>query len=107
MTSFLKCNIWSVNDLTIDPNGFTFIKRVYPYDSDTEEFNTSIPPGFIQIPEFEIKNLHLLNGLDFNFINEFKIAIIRRDKDGSWLIDLKYYEDTYIQHFGNQPINRE
>jgi hypothetical protein len=97
MKPYLECNIWSVNDMVIDDMGFTFVKRVYPYNSDTDEFNMPIPPGFIQIPEFEIKNLNLLDGLDYDFINRFKIPIIRID-NGEWKIDLKHYEDTHLQY---------
>lgn len=106
MTSFLNCNIWSVNDFLIDSMGFTFVKRVYPYNSDTEEFNTPIPPGFIQIPEFEIQNLHLLDGLDYDFINAFKIPIIRIE-NGQWKIDLKHYEDTYLQYSRSSQSTRK
>jgi hypothetical protein len=98
MNSFLNCNIWSINDSIKTEDGYTFIKRVYEYNSDTSEFNTPIPPGFIQIPQFEIKNLHLLKNLDYNFINNFKIPIIKKDNNDSWSIDLKYYNDTYLQH---------
>lgn len=97
MKPFLDCNIWSVNDMLVDNMGFAFVKMIYPYNSNTEEFNTSIPPGFIQIPEPEIKNLHLLDGLDYEFINAFRIPIIRIEND-EWKIDLTHYEDTYLQY---------
>jgi restriction endonuclease S subunit len=100
--SFLDCNIWSINDSIMDDNGFTIVKRVYPYNSDTDEFNNPIPPGFIQIPEFCIKNLHLLQELDYNFINQHAIPIIRKDELDEWTIDLKYYEDTYLQYSRSQ-----
>jgi hypothetical protein len=102
MKPFLNCNIWSINDCIMTQDGYTFIKRIYPYNSDTDEFNTSIPPGFIQIPEFEIKNLHLLENLDYAFINKFRIPIIKKDNFDCWTIDLKYYEDTYLQYSRSQ-----
>ena len=98
MTPFLNCNIWSINDRIMDDNGFTIVKRVYPYNSNTDEFNNPIPPGFIQIPEFVIKNLHLLQGLDYEFINKYGIPIIRKNEQDEWTIDLRYYEDTYLQY---------
>lgn len=98
MTSFLNCAIWSINGHIIDDNGFAHIRKVYWYDSNTDEFNTPIPPGFIQIPEFEIGDLHLLDRVDYDFINEYKIPIIRRDKNNKWKIDLTYYENTYLQY---------
>jgi hypothetical protein len=100
MTPFLDCNIFSI---TYDSfNEYYVIAKVYKYNSNTEEFNTPIPPGFTQIPEFEIDNLNLLQNLDYNFINKFKIPIIKREDSGRWKIDLKYYEDTYIQYTNNQ-----
>jgi hypothetical protein len=98
MTSFLNCNIWSINITNGDDSGFFEIKRIYYYNSDTEEFNNPIPPGFIQIPEFEIQNLYLLQGLDFDFISQHGTPIIRKDSHDKWTIDLRYYEDTYLQH---------
>jgi hypothetical protein len=106
MKPFLDCNIWSINDLTVDDFGFFKIKRIYYYNSNTEEFNTPIPPGFIQIPEFEIKNLNLLKTIDFNFINKFEIPILRKDLDGKWTIDLTYYdENSYLQCTNNSSSN--
>jgi hypothetical protein len=87
-------------------DGFYFISRVYYYDSNTEEFNNPIPPGFVQIPEFEIKNLHLLDSVDYEFVNNFKIPIIRKDNFDSWSIDLKHYNDTYLQHTRSPLPNR-
>jgi hypothetical protein len=105
MSSFLNCNIWSINDCIMSEDGYTVVRRVYEYNSDTDDFNTPIPPGFIQIPEFEIKNLHLLNNLNYDFINEFKIPIIKKQTDGSWSVDLKYYNDTYLQSTNSPPTN--
>lgn len=96
MSSFLNCNIWSVHNLYVDEEGFTLVRRVYFYNSDTEEFNNPVPPGFVQIPEFEIKNLHLLNNLDYERIDRFRIPILRQDEFGDWSINLKYYENTYV-----------
>lgn len=106
MTPFINCNIWSINDNVVIDDEFYFVRRVYHYNSDTEEFNNPIPPGFIQIPEFEIKDLHLLNNLNYDFINEFKIPIIRKNTFDAWSIDLKHYNDTYLQYNSNTQFNR-
>jgi hypothetical protein len=83
----------------VDDLGFTLVRKIYPYNSDTEEFNTPIPPGFIQIPEFEIKRLELLDNLDYDLINKFRIPLLRRNTyTGEWSIDLRYYENIYLQH---------
>jgi hypothetical protein len=95
MTAFLNCNIWSVGHLS-DDLGFSLVQKIYPYYSDIEEFNFSIEPGFIQIPEFEIENLHLLDNLDYNIINQFKVPILKRTETRTWTIDLTYYENINI-----------
>jgi hypothetical protein len=107
MSAFINCNIWSVHNLYVDDFGYTLVRRIYPYNSDTSEFNAPIPPGFIQIPEFEIKNLHLLDNLDYDLINKFSIPIIKRDEEGNWSIDLKCYEAAYLQHTNSTQSNRE
>ena len=58
MIPFLDCNIWSV--VMIEDN-FALVESVYHYNSlfgnvNTLEISTTI--GSIQIPEFEIQNLH-------------------------------------------------
>jgi hypothetical protein len=89
MTPFLDCNIWSVTFDGIDQ--YFFVEKVYHYKSSTQEF-IDIIPGHIQIPEFEISNLSLLQQVNFNVVNEHHIPIIKINENGSWSIDLKYYE---------------
>jgi len=96
MKPFLECNIWSIQ-AGMDANGFTFVEKIYYYNSMVGDCNilenTSV--GFIQIPEFEIQNLHLLDSLDFDLINKNRIRIIRNVND-IWAIDLSYYEQNII-----------
>jgi hypothetical protein len=95
MTPFLDCNVWSVNP-DLDPNGFAMVEKVYHYNSLLGDCNTlehNVQTGFIQIPQFEIQNLELLNLLDFQFINEHKIPIIKI-LNNTWSIDLYYYEQN-------------
>lgn len=90
MTPFLDCNIWSV--VSSDINKFFLVEKVYYYNSMTNEL-VDIIPGHIQIPEFEISNLSLLQQVDFGVINKFGIPIIKMHEDDSWSIDLTYYEE--------------
>ncbi len=90
---FLDCNIWSVhliNQPYIEYN-FYLVENIYHYNSLTTGiivFN----PNCIQIPEFEIKNLHLLDGLDYDIINKYTIPILHKHED-RWTIDLRIYNE--------------
>jgi hypothetical protein len=92
-SAFLNCNIWSVH--TIDQpffkEQFYLFDRIYYYnslESGIIDFNLEC----IQIPEFEIQDIHLLNGLDIEFINQSGIPLLYRNEHG-WKIDLTFYED--------------
>jgi hypothetical protein len=91
--AFLDCNIWSVhliNQPYIEHN-FFLVENVYYYNSLTSGiivFN----PNCMQIPEFEIKDLHLLDQVDYGRINKYTIPILYKDND-SWKIDLTVYND--------------
>lgn len=88
-TAFLDCNIWSVQPEPAIIDGFFLVENIYQYNSLTSGiivFN----PSSIQIPEFEIRNFNLLDGLNIDFINKHRIPLIYRDKD-FWTIDLRIY----------------
>ena len=91
--AFLDCNIWSV-DLINQPyieHNFFLVENVYYYNSLTSGiivFN----PNCMQIPEFEIKDLHLLDQLDYELINKPTIPVLYKD-DKSWKIDLTMYNE--------------
>jgi len=96
-TAFLNCNIWSVHsiDQPYINHNFYLVDRVYFYnslESGIIEFNLEC----IQIPESQIKNIQLLNDLDFNFINKHTIPILHKNED-TWEIDLTIYEDFKLQ----------
>jgi len=58
----------------------------------------------IQIPEFEIEDLHLLNNVDPKIINDYGIPIIKRSIESQkeiWKIDLLYYEYYKLQSNSN------
>ena len=96
-TAFLDCNIWSVNatDQPYIDHNFFLVSSVYYYNSLTSGiFNFDVE--CIQIPEFEISNIDLLHGLDFDFINKHSIPILLRKGD-TWKIDLRIYEDYKLQ----------
>lgn len=95
--AFLDCNIWSVNNIQqpyIEHN-FFLVSSVYYYNSLLSGA-VSFDLECIQIPEFIIQDIHLLDGLDFNFINENCIPILYKDKD-AWKINLRFYEDFKLQ----------
>lgn len=92
-TAFLDCNIWSVY-LNVQPyvdHNFFFVERVYSYNSLTSGiiiFN----PNCMQIPEFEIKDLHLLDKVDYELINKYRIPVLYKVND-SWKINLEMYNE--------------
>ena len=95
--AFLNCNIWSVH-ITNQPyqhENFYLVETVYHYNSLVSgiiNFNLEC----IQIPEFEITGIDLLDGLDFEFINKYSVPILYKNETG-WKIDLRIYEDYKLQ----------
>lgn len=74
---------------------FYLIERIYHYNS-LESGIGDFTIFCFQIPEFEIRDLHLLNDIDFKVIDENKIPILRRVIESNteyWKIDLTYYEN--------------
>lgn len=96
-TSFLKCNIWSIHSVIqphIDDN-FYLVESVYYYDSlksGIVNFNLEC----IQIPEFEIDDINLLDNVDFEMVNINGIPILSKTNTG-WKIDLTFYENYKLQ----------
>lgn len=91
--AFLNCNIWSV-DLVNQPyieHNFFLVETVYYYNSVTSGI-IAFNPNCIQIPEFEIKDLHLLDAVDYEFINKHTIPLLYKHDD-SWKIDLTIYNE--------------
>ena len=95
--AFLNCNIFSVHSINqpYTEHNFFLVSNVYYYNSLTSGI-VNFDPECIQIPEIEIQNIHLLDGLDFDFINKHCIPILYRNKD-TWKIDLRLYEDYKLQ----------
>lgn len=94
--SFLNCYIWSVFADDCVPTDHYLVHEVFKYDSNTPEFNRPINAICVMVPEFEIMNRHLLDGLDYELINQYKIPIIEKvtkDSSETWTIDLTYYND--------------
>jgi hypothetical protein len=93
--AFLDCKIWSV-PLINQPyfqHSFFLVENIYYYNSLTSGiivFN----PNCIQIPEFEIKKLHLLDQVDYDFITKYQIPFLYRN-DNSWEINLSIYNTEY------------
>jgi hypothetical protein len=95
MSSFLNCNIWSLfPDDRVISNHY-LVEKVYEYNSDNDDFNRKIEYITVQVPEFEIANQHLLSGIDYNIVNQYKIPIVKKlvqNNTETWTIDLTYYD---------------
>ncbi len=102
--AFLNSNIWSVPQ-TNQPylhEQFYLVHQVYHYNSlYSGMINFDI--DCLQLPEFEIQNIELLQNLDFDFINKNQIPILCRDNE-VWKIDLKYYEHYKLQRNNIQTV---
>lgn len=96
MTPFLECDIWSIENHSFD--GFYMIEKIYKYNSLCDNINDTYTIGFYQIPEFEIYNLHLLNGVDLQLVNDNRIPIIERSEQDQWGINLFHYNDYIKNH---------
>jgi hypothetical protein len=98
-TAFLNCHMVSVNSLPLTDDDFYLIDKVYHHNS-LESKSINFQYVCIQIPEHEIVNYNLLYNLDYDFINKFRIPLIKRvvnAKTETWEIDLKYYENYKLQ----------
>lgn len=95
---FLNCTIVSVVALSNTADYFYKVDNIYHYNS-LESGVYNFRTDCIQIPEFEIRDRDLLNGLDFELIDKLNIPILRRviEDDEYWKIDLKYYENYKLQ----------
>jgi len=95
--AFLNCNIWSVHPLKqpyIEYN-FYLVSNVYYYNSlNSGIYNFDLE--CVQIPEFEIRNLNLLDNIEFDFVNKYYIPILYRNNE-TWNIDLRIYDDFKLQ----------
>lgn len=96
---FLDCNIFSVHNLPITEDEFYMIENVYQYNSLTSGI-FHFTQTTIQIPDFEIKNLHLLNEVDTHIVNKYGIPILKRIININpeiWEINLSHYENFKLQ----------
>ena len=96
MTPFLNCNIWSILPNPFDD--FYLVESIYLHNSLTDKINNTHNPMCFQIPEFEIKNLDLLNQINLDIVNANSIAVIRRDENDEWEINLSHYEEYVKNH---------
>lgn len=93
MKPFLDCNIWSVFESRI--KSYYLVEKIYQFNSMESGYNPEYSVGNTQIPEFEIGNLEALDNLDYAFINNHKIPVLKNN-DESWSIDLTHYEQQYL-----------
>jgi hypothetical protein len=81
MKPFIDCNIWIIPD---NPEShkwgnFYYIYLIHQYNSLTGSFNTEFSEGFYKIPESEIKNLHLIQMVDWNILQQKSIPILKNN----------------------------
>jgi len=98
-SAFLDCNMFSVHNLPVTEDEFYMVENVYHYNSLTSGI-VDFKHTTIQIPEFEIKDLHLLHTIDTNIINQHSIPILKRViglNEEYWKIDLTHYEYYKLQ----------
>lgn len=96
---FLDCYIFSVTSLAETSDRYHLVEEIYHYNSLASK-QLSYSQYCIQIPENEIQDKHLLDGLDYELVNKHRIPLIKRIvnfKDEQWKVDLKYYEDYKLQ----------
>jgi hypothetical protein len=97
--AFLNCSIFSVHNLPVTEDEFYMVENVYYHNSLTSGI-VEFKQETIQIPEYEIQDLHLLNAIDFNIINQYGIPILKRNiglTEESWKIDLTHYDYYKLQ----------
>jgi hypothetical protein len=96
---FLDCDIFSVHNLPVTEDEFYMVEDVYHYNSLTSGI-VDFKHTTIQIPEYEIQDLFLLNTIDTNIINQHGIPVLKRViglNEEYWKIDLTYYEYYKLQ----------
>ena len=96
MSSFLECNIWSLYPDNRTNDEYWFIEKVYQFNSDNSEFNRDVNIRTLQIPEFCIRNLYLLEEIDLYFARDNQIPVIRGCGD-DWTVELTHYEKAYTE----------
>lgn len=94
MKPFLDCNIWSVLPAKIHL-GYFLIEKIYHYNSLTDK--VELNSTSIQIPEFEINDIHLLETIDLDLVNVNNIPILKQDIGDNnvetWRIGLDFYDE--------------
>jgi len=97
--AFLNCSIFSIHNLPVTEDNFHMVENIYHHNSLTSgiiQFHQTT----VQVPEFEIQDLHLLHKVDTKIINENGIPIIKRIigvNEEYWKIDLTHYENYKLQ----------
>lgn len=96
--SFLKCNIWQVNQFPragSTKNIYT-VNSIFEYDSDTTDYTSNV--FYLQIPEFEIYATEKQSSIINKYLKEIidlKIPILKnvvKGDDEFWVIDTKFLE---------------
>lgn len=91
--AFLDCNVWELCPLyeyTQEDTVFFLVLKVYHYNSLHSDI-VNYTPSTIQVPQFEIQNLSLLDDLNYDLISRHKIPIISRYNDECFKVDFTIY----------------
>lgn len=89
--AFLDCMMWSVFLDDVTSTNHYLVESVYYHRSDIST-PREVNPITVHIPDFEIHNKHLLEGLNYDLINQYKIPVVKKLDDETWTIDLTHYE---------------
>lgn len=95
MKPLLDEYVWEV---ITDSEDYFLVKSVFLVNSLSCDI-TNLEERVIIIPEKTINDLHKLDLVDYNIVNNNKIPILRC-VDETWLIDLKHY-DYFLQSFSS------
>jgi hypothetical protein len=95
MKPFIDDILWGV--VRSPEKGWYYVLLTLPYnsiESNLDLSDVSLPEELHYIPQKLISNLELLETVNFETINKYRIPILKfNDK---WSIDLNHYEQTNI-----------
>ena len=95
MKPFIDDILWGV--VRSPEKGWYYVARTVKYNSLEPDLNVNFFDivELHYIPQKEIQNLHLLNGLNFNMVAKYRIPVLT-DNGGIWKIDLEHYDKANI-----------
>ena len=92
MTPFLNELVWKLDILS---DGHFFLVNEVSFVNSCDNNIYNLDENIIIVPQSLIHDLHKLDGLDYNLINNNHIPIVKQ-ANNKWYIDLTYY-DSFLQ----------